>query len=168
MAINEKEQFSLIYEQYIEKIYRFVYIKVSSREIAEDLTSKVFLKGWKAYEKGQKIKNEGAFLYHIARNIIIDHYRDRDRTKTVSMEHVAQMSDSSINLHEKAVLNADIELILSAIKNLKKEYQDVLIFYYLEDMPSEQIAQILDKPVGTVRVMIHRALESLRVELAKV
>ena len=43
------EQFSSIYDQYIDKIYRFVYLKVSSQEIAEDITSKVFIKGWEAF-----------------------------------------------------------------------------------------------------------------------
>ncbi|MBI2050008.1 MAG: RNA polymerase subunit sigma-24, partial [Candidatus Staskawiczbacteria bacterium] len=46
---NNEAQFSEIYDQYIDKIYRFVYFKVNSQEIAEDITSKVFLKGWEAY-----------------------------------------------------------------------------------------------------------------------
>ena len=57
------EQFSSIYDEYIEKIYRFVYLKVSSREVAEDITSKVFLKGWETYNSSKHIKNPGAFLY---------------------------------------------------------------------------------------------------------
>ena len=59
---SPKEQFSQIYDQYIEKIYRFVYLKVNSQEIAEDLTSKVFLKGWEAYQnQGDKSKTLAPF-----------------------------------------------------------------------------------------------------------
>ena len=62
MVDNKKEQFSQIYDQYIEKIYRFVYIKVNSEETAQDITSKVFLKGWEAFEKSENtIEIKGHF-----------------------------------------------------------------------------------------------------------
>lgn len=163
-----KEQFSLIYDQYIDKIYRFVYVKVNSQEIAEDITSKVFLRGWEVYQKdGQSIKNIGAFLYKVAGNMTIDHYRAMGRTKTVSTEHIAQIPDDRTNIHEKAVLNADVDTIKAALANIKKEYQDVIIWHYLEDMPTEQIAELLGKPAGTIRVMIHRGLEMLKGQLVE-
>lgn len=163
---NPKEQFSLIYEQYIEKIYRFVYLKVNSQEIAEDITSKVFLKGWQSYQKSQEIQNPGAFLYQIARNAVVDHYREKGRTKMVSMDSIAQLPDPGADIHQRAVFNADMSAIKSAIGNLKDEYQDVLIWYYLEDMSTEQISQLVQKPPGTIRVMIHRGLEALKREIA--
>ena len=165
-----REQFGQIYDQYIEKIYRFVYLKVNSQEVAEDITSRVFLKGWEAYQRaqeasGQEIKNIGAFLYQISRNAVTDHYREKGRARTVSPDNVPQIADPRTNLYERAVLNADMEVIKTAIQKIKKEYQDVIIWHYLEDMPTEQIAQILNKPAGTVRVMIHRGLQSLKNEL---
>jgi len=163
---NLNEQFSHIYDQYIEKIYRFVYLKVNSQETAEDITSKVFLKGWESYKNQKsKIKNQRAFLYQIARNMVTDHYREKGRTKMVSADVSSQIIDTRVNLYEKAVLNADIEIVKSAIQNIKKDYQDVLIWHYLEDMSTEQISDILNKPAGTVRVMIHRGLKCLRDEL---
>ena len=160
-----REQFSLIYDQYIEKIYRFVLIKVSSDQIAEDITSKVFMKGWESYQKNQNINNIGAFLYQIARNNVIDHYRSKGRIKMVSSDAILEAIDPSLGVYEKAVLSADIEAVKTAISGLKKEYQDVLIFHYLEDMPAEEIADIMGKPTGTVRVMIHRGLKALKEQL---
>ena len=78
------------------------------------------------------------------------------------------MADPGTNLYEKAVIDADIEAVRSAIQNIKKDYQDVIIWHYLEDMPAEQIAEILHKPVGTIRVMIHRGLNSIKDELKEV
>jgi len=165
---GNSEQFSLIYDQYIEKIYRFVYLKVSSQEIAEDITSKVFLNGWKSYQKDPgKVKNEGAFLYQIARNIVTDYYRERGRTKLISTDFVPQIADTRTGLHEKAIINSDIDMVKSAMQNLKKDYQDILIWYYLEEMPVAEIAEILNKPAGTIRVMIHRGLKALRDELSQ-
>ena len=157
------EQFGQIYDQYIDKIYRFVYLKVSSQEIAEDITSRVFLKGWEAFQSPKNdIKNPSAFLYQIARNMVIDHYRAKGRSKTVSMEVSPQMADPGTSAEDKAILNADIEVIKVAITRLKKDQQDIIIWYYLEDMAIDDIAKLLKKPSGTVRVMLHRGLNDLR------
>lgn len=165
---TKKEQFSLIYDQYIGKIYRFVYLKVSSQETAEDITSKVFTKAWEAFlHEHANIKNQNAFLYKIAQNSVIDYYRERDRRPTVSTDSIAPMVDTRTDIHQKAVLNADMDTMKVALAKIKKEYQDVIIWYYLEDMPAEEIAMLLGRPAGTVRVMIHRALEMLKNELTQ-
>src|SRR3989344_8270387 len=138
------EQFSLIYDQYIEKIYRFVYLKVSSQEIAQDITSKVFLKGWESYQKESKnIQNIGAFLYQIARNNVIDHYREKGGAKIVSADQYPQIADTRTNIHEKASVSFDIGTVKTAMGNLKKDYQDILILRYLEDMSFEEISEIV-------------------------
>ncbi len=165
---NLKEQFSLIYDQYISKIYRFVYLKVSSQETAEDITSRVFTKAWESYQKAsQSIQNMNAFLYRIASNMVIDHYRQREKRQTISTEHIGQLADDRTSIHEKAVFNADMDAIKAALANVKQEYQDIIIWHYLEDMPTEEIALLTGKPAGTVRVMIHRGLEMLKDQLVQ-
>ena len=161
------EQFGQIYDQYIDKIYRFVYLKVSSQEIAEDVTSKVFIKGWEAFQKAPQgsiaeIKNPGAFLYQIARNAVIDHYREKGRSKVVSADASPEIADPGTSAHDKAIITADVVIIKKAIYKLKKEYQDIIIWYYLEDMSADKIAEIMDKPAGTIRVMLHRGLKALQ------
>ena len=157
------EQFSQIYDQYIDKIYRFVYLKVNSQEIAEDITSKVFIKGWEAFKSpNSEIKNPGAFLYQIARNTVVDHYRDKGRTNVISVDASPEIADPGTNAQDKAILSADINIIKKSIQNLKKEHQDIIIWHYLEDMPIDNIAKLLNKPAGTVRVMLHRGLKDLK------
>ncbi|MBI2053722.1 MAG: RNA polymerase sigma factor [Candidatus Staskawiczbacteria bacterium] len=166
---NIKEQFGEIYDQYIEKIYRFVYLKVDSEEAAEDLTSKVFLKGWEAYKNqksdaanSKEILNPGAFLYQIARNTVIDYYREKGKVKIVSTESTAAIADPRTDFQHKAAVNLDIGNIKSAMQKLKKDYQDVIIWHYLDDMPIAKIARTLGKPEGTIRVMLHRGLKELK------
>ena len=157
------EQFSQIYDQYIDKIYRFVYLKVSSQEIAEDVTSKVFLKGWEAFQSQNKeIKNPVAFLYQIARNAVVDHYREKGRSKVVPIDASPQLADPGTDAQDKAILSADIGVVKEAIQKLKKDYQDIIIWHYLEDMPISEIAELLGKPEGTVRVALHRGLKDLK------
>jgi len=155
-----REQFGRIYDQYIDKIYRFVYLKVSSEETAQDITSKVFIKGWEAYQKG--VKNPGAFLYQVARNSVIDYYREKGRTNTVSSDLIDELPDSKKSIEENAIFAGDVNLVKTALLKLKKNYQDVLIWHYLDDMPISQIAENLNKKEGAVRVMLHRGLKDLK------
>lgn len=169
---NYKEKFSEIYDQYIDKIYRFVYLKVDSQETAQDITSKVFLKGWEAYRKAETsqkaIDNPGAFLYQIARNTVIDHYREKGRTNIVSTEMIPQMADQGSGLHEKAILSADIEAVKSAIQGLKKDYQDIIIYHYIDDMSVPEIAKLMGKTEGSIRVMMHRGLKELKGQVKEI
>jgi len=165
------EQFGRIYDEYIEKIYRFVYLKVGSQDIAEDITSKVFTKGWESYRSTNqeaRIKNFGAFLYKSARNAVIDHYRQKGRTNIVSTEVSTPIADPEVNAHEAALLGSDIGVVKNALFGLKKEYQDVIIWHYLEDMPINEVARLTGKSEGATRVMLHRGLKELRDKIQQV
>jgi len=163
MTDSQNEQFSQIYDQYIAKIYRFVYLKVESEETAQDITSKVFLRGWEAFQAQQDaVKNPGAFLYQIARNAVVDHYRAKGRSKEVSADASPEIVDPRADAKEQAILSADISAIKQSIKKLEPEYQDIIIWHYLDDMTIPEIAKLVDRPAGTVRVMLHRGLKDLK------
>ena len=162
---KKRKEFSKIYDNYIDRIYRFIFLKVSSEEIAQDLCSETFMKGWLAFQKNQgseqEIQNIQAFLYKIARNLITDHYREKGRTEIVPVE-ATPIVDPEGNLEEKAMMKSDIDNIRTALVNLKEEYQNMIIWYYLDDLPISEIAKISEKSEGAVRVQLHRALEALR------
>ena len=116
-----------------------------------------------AYQKDASgIGNMKPFLYQISRNMVIDHYRQKDRSKTVSTDHITEVIDRSTDIHKKAVINQEMETIRGALQNIKKDYQDVVIWHYLEDMSIPEIAELMNKPAGTVRVMLHRGLKDLK------
>jgi RNA polymerase sigma-70 factor (ECF subfamily) len=162
---NPKKQFSKIYDNYIEKIYRFVFLKVSSSDIAEDLTSETFLRGWKAFEKDPvSIENPQAFLYQVARNLIADFYRDKNKVPLISAEFV-QIEDPQPNMEEKAKLDSDMEIVHQALLTLKDDYQNVVIWHYLDGLPIQEVAQLLGKSEKTTRVTLHRALKSIKTQI---
>jgi len=169
--MNLRKEFSKIYDKYIGKIYRFVFLKVNSPEVAEDLTSETFLKGWVAFReqnsdpKNQNhIDNPPAFLYQIARNLVVDYYREKGKTQIVPAEDY-RIIDPRINLEERANLNSDFEGVRRALNNLKEDYQDVIIYRYLDELSVPEIAKIVQKSEDAVRVSLHRALKSLKNEL---
>ena len=161
---KKRKEFSKIYNNYIDKIYRFIFLKVSSQEIAQDLTSETFLRGWESFKNGNKIENPQAFLYRIARNLVTDHYREKGRAQIVSAEYVS-IIDPREDVEEAAVLKSDLNTIRLALVSLKEDYQDVITWHYLDDLPITEVAKLLDRSEDATRVLLSRALQALRNEI---
>lgn len=161
-----EQKFSRIYDQYVDKIYRFVFLKVNSQEMAEDLTSKVFMKCWDVFRKDQdRIENPKAFLYQIARNIVIDHYREKGKARIVSADYAPQIADPRTNFQERAIINADLVKVKDAISGLNDDYQNVVIWHYLDDLSIKEVAKLLNRSEDATRVLLHRALSLLKQRL---
>ena len=158
---NYQKKFSKLYDKYIDKIYRFVFLKVSSQEVAEDVTSQVFTKGWRKFKKGEKIDNPSAYLYQIARAEIANHYRAKAKFQTIQAT-TDQLVDPNPGLEEKSKLDSDVAAVKNCLAKLSNDHQDVIIWKYLDGLSIKDIAEITERPEGTVRVMIHRALKELR------
>lgn len=158
---KSKEEFNQIYDSCIDKIYRFVYFKVNSEDVAQDICSEAFLKGWQAFSHDKNIENPQAFLYQIARNLVIDHYREKGKNQTVSID-VVPVTDSNIDLEKSATKNSDMEMIRTCLGDLKEDYQELVIWHYVDDYSIPEIAQMTNKSEGSVRVMLHRALKALK------
>ena len=165
---NLQKKFSKIYDKHISRIYRFVYLRVNSKDIAQDITSETFTRAWNKFRSDNpesKVKNWVGFLYQIARNLLTDFYREQAKVQIISASYTS-LTDPSMGLEERAFLNSDVEQIKSALSQLGQEQQEVIIWRYLDGLSNKEISKILDKPEGTVRVIIHRALEALRKELS--
>jgi RNA polymerase sigma-70 factor, ECF subfamily len=166
---KKRKEFEKIYEENVDQIFRFAYLKVSSRDEAEDITSNVFARFWEKIKKQERhedaqIKNPKAFLYTITRNLVIDYYRTKQEKETVDIEKVVKV-DEKVEIHEKAVLLSDIEEVKDALERINENYKDIVIWYYLNELTIPEIAELLEKPEANVRVLIHRAVEALKKEL---
>lgn len=158
---KQKKTFKKAYDQYIEKIFRFVFLRVNSEQVAQDLSSETFLRFWQTLNSGTEIQNPKAFIYQIARNLVIDHYREKNQAQFISIEEI-EISDPKANLEKDIYLASDISQVQKVLPELKEEYQSVLVWYYLDELSISEIAGILGKTENAVRVTIHRALNSLR------
>jgi len=169
IRMNKKQkQFSRIYNLYVDHIYRFIYIKVSSRQIAEDLTSEVFLNAWKKICKkdDQIIQNPKAYFYKIARNTVVDFYRTNKKEIIISDIDNQQIEDTDQRVDEQEKTKSDLIAIQKELANLKPEYQDVIIWRYVDGLSIKEISQILNKSRGATRVTIHRAIKQLKKQLS--
>lgn len=163
---GERECFGHLYDQYMSKIYRYVLMKVSNVSEAEDLTHEVFVS---AFENLRGYRPKGypfsTWLYHIARNKVIDYYRTHKIH--VNFENIDENVFKVVGAVEQGVdLNINFGRVKSAMLKLSEDHQDILIMRFIDDLSPKEIAQALDKTEGAVRLMQHRALQNLR-ELLK-
>lgn len=160
-----KKEFGQIYDQSVDRIYRFIYIKVNSKELAEDLTAETFTKVWKSFEsswnKGEPIRDSRSFCYRTARNLVIDYYRAKEKEQSVSLDSV-HLADTSPGIEERAIINSDMDVVITGLSGLKGDYQDIIIWRYLDELSIAEISKLLDKSEDTTRVMLHRAMASLK------
>ena len=165
------KQFGAIYDRYVDKIYRFVFLKVSSQVIAEDLTSETFTRTLEYIKRnpGTKIDNMQAFLYRSARNAVTDYYRQKSRTDVPldyeSQEIVSREMPDVDRPDMAAAQGEQMTQIRTALAKMESEHADVVMWHYVEDMSIKDIAKMLDKSEGAVRVALHRGLKDLRERL---
>jgi RNA polymerase sigma-70 factor (ECF subfamily) len=163
---GESSAFGRLYDEYQPKIYRFILIKVGHREEAEDLTHQVFLKAWQniaTYEE-RGLPFSG-WLYEIARNQVIDHYRTKQvHTPLDFLEDHLVAEDN----HEQS-LDRQISLkkIRTLMSKLTPEQEDVLLMRFVDDLSVQEVSKIMKKSEGAVKLLQHRAIKRLRELLNK-
>jgi len=164
---KDRQAFVKAYDLYVDQIYRFIYFKVGNKEEAEDLSSAVFLKIWSYLQENNIIdsKTLRPLLYKIARNIIIDHYRKINQRENVSLDKTMEQGgliDVKQDIAQRAEVMSDLMVIETKLPKLKEEYREVIIMRYINELSIKEIAEILDKSKGNVRVLIYRALSTLK------
>ena len=157
------QYFNQVYDQYVNKIYRFIYLKVSLVETAEDLSSEVFLRLYRHIQKNNPvIENPQAFVYQIARNVIADHYRSKKITVVSIEKTTIEIEDIQERTREQGEVSLEMDRIKEAIAKLQGDQQDLIIWRYVDELTVPEIAQITGKTEENVRVGVHRAIQALK------
>ena len=179
---QDSDAFGRIYDRYVAAIFRFVLLKLPSKEDAEDITSDVFLKCWRFLQERHDVREVRALLYRIARNAVADWYKERSMTPHRSLAVTFDADIPSSHSAEDDMLGdsgrgragiearAELALVMGRLERLKDDYRDVLTLRLLDGLPFSVIAEVMKKSSGNVRVLYHRAkkaLDTLDLENAK-
>lgn len=163
---GDSEAFGLLYERYVDQIFRYIRSRVSDERDAEDLTESVFLKG---YESVHDYEDRGhpysAFLYQVARNVLVDHYRQA--SEATSLEDAEPIAADGPDMESRLVDQEQYQIITRAMTSLSEDYQEVIRLRVLLALPTTMAASWLDRSEGATRVLLYRALNSLKEELEK-
>ena len=169
-ASGDVEAFAEIYDHYLLPIYRYIFYRVSDVLDAEDLTEEVFLRVWERLQTsgtGAGIKNFNAWLYRIAHNLVVDHYRKGANRKHEDVLEEGSALNPESGAEEAFVHQMEIAALEVAISGLEDPLQQIIILRFINRLSHAETAEILGLKEGHVRVLQYRALKKLRTSLEK-
>lgn len=154
------DSFVVLYDSYAEKIYRFLYFRTFQKELAEDLTSQTFLK---AMDKIQLFRSDRgtfqAWLYQIARNLLIDEFRRRKPTENIEAHYDIA---GSTNLETETQTQMSVEALQELIRTLPEEAQELVTMRLWDELSYAEIAVVTGKTEGSLKMQFSRIIAQLR------
>jgi RNA polymerase sigma-70 factor (ECF subfamily) len=163
---GDPDAFAEIYDRHQAAIYRYIFYRVSNAATAEDLTSEVFVR---LVEKIDQFTYRGrpllVWLYTLARNLVTDHHRSTGKAALLPLdERLVADTTAPQKAAEQAL---DQRRLAAAINRLTEDQRQVIILKFIEGWDNAEVARILDKSVGSVKSLQHRALAALRRNLER-
>lgn len=157
---GDADAYGQIYKKYFHKLYRYCKFNTKSDEHAKDICQESFVKAWK---KIKDFKTEGqwsiqAFLFTIARNLIIDATR---RKKEFSLEEYEDLP-SSQDLYEEVDRQEEIKRVRNVLSKLDDLERQIILLRYFEEMPSAEVAHVLGVNDGALRVRTFRVMQKMK------
>lgn len=164
--IGDTDAFGALYTLHFEKVYRYLYYRTSHKETAEDLSEEVFTK---AYQKLSSFEGDSkgfqGWVMVIARNLLVDFYRRQN--PTVSVEELDFLPGNERSPVDALSASDDEKQLLAALGTLPKEQQEVVQLRFIEGYEISDIAKLLNKSEGNIRIIQYRAIKKLREILSK-
>lgn len=163
-AKKDDQAFTVLYNFYFPKIYGYIFKRVGSFDVAEDLVSTTFLKVFANLNNYQyKGYSFSAWIYRIATNNLIDYYRKSGKKKEINIDEIKELKDENSNFPEKLVQHSqDKKMVQEILKELPDRYQKVLYLKFFGDKDNTEIAETLEISENNARVLIFRALKSFK------
>ena len=160
---NSRSEFTILYDQYVDKIYRFIYYKTHHKETAEDLTSVAFVKALNSFSSFDQNKGGfSAWIYKIARNTVIDFYRSKKTL--INIDDVWDLSDNQ-DIEREVHASLKLAEVKKYLKNLSSEQRDVVILRVWEGLSYKEIAAVLGKSENGCKMMFFRTIKKLKEEM---
>jgi RNA polymerase sigma-70 factor (ECF subfamily) len=162
---GDKEAFAQLYENYFDKIYRYVVLKIGKAD-AEDVTQQVFIKALQAIASFKwKGVPFSAWLFRIAHNQVVDYLRKEKKMVKVPLNESSSRSDS--DPQQMAERSLDIEQLISATQQLTRAQREVIGLRFAGELSIAEVAKTMNKSEGAVKALQHSAIVSLRKTMSR-
>lgn len=150
---GNREALEQLVRLYYEKIYNYILYRVADCSLAEDMTQDVFIKLTKSIHTYVPTASFSAFLYRIAHNTVVDHYR--------TLKHTEEMLDTipAADTLSQVEAKLDVQILLG---KLTEEQRECIILYYLQELSYREISQILGIPIPTAKSRVQRGLAACK------
>jgi len=162
-AVNAIEAFTAFYEQYLPKIYRYISYRINDRFLAEDITSAVFEKALTKFNQYNAEKAAlSTWIFRIARNTLIDHYRASGRAHTVQLDEALDTPEKDKSPEQAVIEEEESRMLKRCIAKLSPPEQEIVSLKFSAEMTNRQIAATLGLSESNVGVILYRAVRKLR------
>ncbi len=165
---QNQEKFSRLYDDAPKKVYRFVFLRVNSKEVAQDLTAEAFARCWEKFKKDPgAVQNPRAFLYkNRPKSDWLTITVPRERSRPYRPKRWKIFAGPKIDLEKKAMLASEMNTVRQAMSHLNDDYQNAIIWRYLDDLSIKEVSQLLDRSEEATRVLLHRAMKKFKTYLS--
>jgi RNA polymerase sigma-70 factor (ECF subfamily) len=155
-----------LYDRHQPHIYRFVWSRVRHQQTAEDMTGEIFTR-MVTNLSGYQITGIPfrAWLYRIARNLIVDHFRQHSERLPLPLDAVENMTEETDSMDSLLQQKITVEYVEQALDRIDPEQREVVVMRFLVGLPLKEVALTLDKTVPAVKSLQHRGLAALRMAL---
>ena len=159
---GDTEAFGMLYDHYNGTVYRFLYYRVGSHALAEDLTSETFFRALRSMS-GFKWQGRdfGAWLVTIARNLVADHFKAGRTRLEMATDDLSDHDTATPGPEDDVLASLTNEALLHGLRKLAAEQQECLVLRFLQGMSIAETAQILDRSEGAVKQLQLRAVRNL-------
>lgn len=158
---GDAEAFGELYDHYATSVFRFVYYRVGSQHLAEDITSDTFIRAMRAIERfNWQGRDFGAWLTTIARNLIADHFKSSRVRLEWTAEHMPEEASEHGTDHE-VLSQLTNDALYAAVKELPDEQRDCLLMRFIQGLSIAQTAEVLGRSEGAVKQLQLRAVRAL-------
>jgi RNA polymerase sigma-70 factor, ECF subfamily len=166
LAKTSTDAFGVLYERYVEKIYKYIHYRTGNHQDAEDLTSAVFHRAMAHIEnyteRGVPFQ---AWLYRIAHNLVANWHRDRGRRKIIALDDFIGGGLQFDAPDAAAEDKEERRMLLNAITRLPEDRQQLLLLKFVSDLSNAEVGIILDRTEGAIKSLYHRTLLALREDI---
>lgn len=159
---GDVEAFGDLYDLYVQPVYRYVYYRIDKSEV-EDVVENVFVKTWENIDKYKPAESPfSSWLFRIAHNLVVDHYRFYRKHVSLHERLPRHLNQSDDNPADWTHQKMNQGYLKDALRQLKEPYQQVLVLKYLSGFDTQEIADIMQRNEGNVRILQYRALRALK------
>jgi len=178
-ARRDPAHFDALYRKYLAQVYAYALYELGDHHAAEDATERVFLRALAALprfrelarpEDGPEASTFRVWLFRIARNVVANERRSRRRSPAASLEQAVGAGlaiADPLDIEAEAVTRDEAATALRALRALPDDRRRALLLRFVDEMSTAEIAGVLDRSEGAVRVLIHRALRSVGRQLGR-